>query len=240
VDATTDLSANTTPHLLGDLERLREHLGIDRWVVRGTSWGVTLGLAYAQLHPDRVVAMVLSSVTLTRPKDIHWLYHEVGRYYPEEWHRFRTGVPQPEQDGDLVSAYYRLVNVQPDVALRERSAREWCAWEDAASPLPDGMPNSRYDDPAFRMTFTRIVTHYFRHRAWLDDDQLLRDACRLAGIPAVLVHGRLDLGGPLDVAWELARVWPDADLQAVDTGHTGGDAMTAATVEATGRFAHLA
>lgn len=237
VDATTDLSTNTTAHLVSDIEALRTHLGIDRWVVRGSSWGVTLGLAYAQAHADRVIALVLSSVTMTRPAEIHWLYHEVARFYPEAWHRFRDGAPARERDGDLVAAYHRLLNVQPDVAVREQAARDWCAWEDAASPMPDGRPHPRYDDAAFRMTFARIVTHYFRHAGWLQPDQLLHNADRLRGTPGVLIHGRLDLGSPLDTAWLLARAWADAELLVVDTGHTGGAQMTAAIIEATNRFA---
>jgi proline iminopeptidase len=234
----TDLSANTTAHLLSDMEALRDFLGIKRWVIRGVSWGVTLGLVYAQAHPERVVAMVLSSVTMTRPKDIHWLYHETGRFYPEAWHRFRQGVPEAERE-DLVGAYHRLLHLEPELDVRERAARDWCAWEDAASPMPDGTPNPRYEDPAFRMTFARIVTHYFHHHAWLGEDQILGNAHRLNGIPGVLIHGRSDLGGPLDVSWELAQVWPDAVLRVVDTGHAGGDAMTAANIEATNRFATL-
>ena len=234
----TDLSANTTDHLLSDIETLREFLGIERWVVRGVSWGVTLGLVYAQAHPDRVVAMVLSSVTMTRAKDIHWLYHEVGRYYPEAWHQFRHGVPEKES-ADLLGAYHQLLHGQPEPDIRQGAAKDWCAWEDAVSPMPDGEINPRYGDPAFRMTFARIVTHYFHHQVWLAEDQILNDAHRLDGIPAVLIHGRLDLGSPLDVAWELAQVWPDAELQVVETGHIGGDAMTAATVEATSRYVSL-
>jgi proline iminopeptidase len=238
VGATTDLFANTTGHLIADVERLREQLGIDRWLVWGHSWGVTLGLAYAQRYPRRVSEMVLSSVTMTRPADIHWLYHETGRYFPEEWERFRAGVPQTERDGDLVDAYYRLLNDQPDVAVRERAARDWCDWEDAVLSLEEGwVPNSRYADPAFRITFARIVSHYFHHRAWLTDGQLLREAHRLAGIPGVLIHGRLDLGGPPDTAWQLARAWPSAELRLVGTGHGGGDEMTTAIVAATIRFA---
>jgi proline iminopeptidase len=240
VDATADLSANTTAHLVADLESLRRHLGVERWVLRGVSWGVTLGLAYAQAYPEHVVALVFNSVTMTRPNEIHWLYHEAGRFYPEAWRRFRAGVPYTERDGDLVAAYYRLLNVQPDEAIRQRAADEWCAWEDAASPLPDGRPNPRYNDVAFRMTFARIVTHYFHHNAWLEANQLLHNAHRLAGIPGVLIHGRLDFGGPLDTAWQLAQAWPDAQLNIVDSGHTGGDVMTAAIVEATNRFARLA
>lgn len=237
VDATTDLSTNTTAHLIRDIEALRTHLGIERWVVRGVSWGVTLGLAYAQAHPERVLGLVLSSVATTRPVEIHWLYHEVGRFYPEAWQRFREGARAQDRDGDLVAAYYRLLNVEADVAVRDQAARDWCAWEDAASPMPDGQPNSRYDDPDFRMTFARIVTHYFHHAAWLKPDQLLENADRLKGIPGALVHGRHDLGGPVDTAWLLAQAWTDAELIVVDTGHTGGAEMTAAIIEATNRLA---
>lgn len=236
VEVMTDLSANTTRHLVTDLDRLREHLGIERWVVYGASWGVTLGLVYAEQHPDRVRAMVAASVTMTRPREIQWLYHEAGRFYPDQWQRFRAGVPEEDRAGDLVAAYHRLLNVQPDTDVRERAARDWCDWEDAASPLPDGTPNPRYSDPAFRMTFARIVTHYLHHRAWLSEDQLLQNAWRLADIPGVLIHGRLDLASPLDTAWELAQAWPAAELVLVDTGHTGGGAMTEAIIHATDRF----
>lgn len=175
---------------------------------------------------------------MTRPHEIRWLYHEVGRFYPEQWHRFRDAAPADGRS-DLVAAYYRLLHHEPEPAVREQAAREWCAWEDAASPVPDGRPNPRYDDPAFRMTFARIVTHYFFHRAWLEPDQLLLGAHRLAGIPASLIHGRLDLGGPLDTPWHLAPEWPDADLVVVDTGHTGGGDMTSAILDATQRFSTL-
>ncbi len=237
VDAVGDLSHNTTWHLVADLSRLRDHLGVDRWLVYGVSWGSTLGLAYAQLHPDHVLGMVLSSVTMTRASDIHWLYHETGRFYPEAWRRFRDGVPEAERDGDLVDAYYRLLNVQADGGVRERAASDWCAWEDAASPLPDGRPNPRYDDPAVRMTFARLVTHYFHHRAWLTENQLFDGASALAGVPGVLVHGRHDLGGPPDTARELAGAWPGSELVLVDTGHTGGEPMSEAIVTATNRLA---
>jgi proline iminopeptidase len=137
-DPMTDLSTNTTHHLIGDMERLRQHLEIDRWLVCGASWGVTLGLAYAERHPERVSEMVFISVTMTRPSDVHWLYHEVGRFFPEEWARFQAGVPEGERDGDLVAAYNRLLNKHADFAVRATAAKNWCDWEDAVVSLEEG------------------------------------------------------------------------------------------------------
>jgi proline iminopeptidase len=237
-DPVTDLSTNTTYHLIGDMERLRQHLEIERWLVCGASWGVTLGLAYAERHPDRVSELVFISVTMTRASDVHWLYHEAGRFFPEEWARFQAGVPEGERDGDLVAAYNRLLNEQPDVAVRVRAAKNWCDWEDAVVSLEEGWtPNPRYTNPDFRMTFARLCAHYFSHAAWLDNDELLRNADRLAGIPGVLVHGRFDLGGPPDVPWLVARAWPGAELHLVRTGHVGGNEMLQPLIAATDRFA---
>lgn len=239
VTADTDLSANTTHHLIADLELLRQHLGIERWLINGASWGVTLGLAYAQQYPERVSELVFLSVTMTRPADVHWLYHEVGRYLPEEWERFRMGAPADRRDGDLVAAYYDLLNVQPDIQVRQQAAHKWCDWEAAVISLEEGVqPQERYLDPEFRMTFARIVSHYFHHDAWLEDGQLLNNAGKLRGIPGVMVHGRLDLGGPADTAWQLARAWPDAELHLIRSGHAGNDEMTSLLIEATNRFAH--
>jgi proline iminopeptidase len=238
-DPTVDLSINTTHHLIADIERLRVHLGVERWLVFGGSWGATLALAYAERHPERVTEIVLPSVTMTRSADIHWLYHGVGRFFPLEWARFRDGVPIRERGDDLVAAYYHLLN-HPDPAVREKAARDWCDWEDSVVSLEsDYRPNPRYDDHNFRMAFARIVTHYFHHRAWLEDGILLRDAHRLARIPGVLVHGRLDLGSPAVTAWELAQAWPGAELHLVGTGHTGGDEMTDRVVAATDRFSRV-
>ncbi len=235
-DRATSLQANTTRHLIADIELLREFLGVGRWLVWGISWGSTLGLAYAEQYPERVSEIVLHSVTMTRPADIDWLYHGVGRFFPEEWAAFRDGAGTGA-GGDLVAAYYRLLD-DPDPGVRERAARDWCAWEDAVVSLEEGhRPHPRYADPRFRMAFARIVTHYFHHRAWLEDGALLRDAGRLSGIPGVLVHGRLDLGGPPATAWELARAWPDAELHLVGGGHTGGPAMDEILIAATDRFA---
>jgi proline iminopeptidase len=238
VDHDTDLSTNTTDHLVGDLEQLRRHLGIERWLVWGASWGTTLALAYAERHPERVSELVLASITLSRPTDIHWLYHETGRFFPDQWNQFREGVTEEERDGDLVAAYHRVLNVQPDTEARRRAAERWCDWEDAVQSLEPGWePNTRYSDPAFRITFARTVTHYFHHHAWLAHDELLQNAHLLTGTPGVLVHGYMDLGSPVDAAWELAKAWPDAELQLVNTGHGGGEEMMTHLLRATDRFA---
>jgi proline iminopeptidase len=231
----TDLATNTTDHLIADIERLRDHLGIECWLVWGGSWGVTLGLAYAERYPERITEMVLVSVTMTRRSDVHWLYHEVGRYFPAEWARFRAGGGHAH---DLVLAYDRLLNRQSDPAVRQQAARDWCQWEDAVLSLEEGWrPNPRYDDPDFRMTFARLCAHYFSHAAWLEDGELLANAGRLRGIPGVLIHGRLDLGGPADVAWLLAEAWPGAELHYVGTGHAGGAEMTDRMLAALEHFA---
>jgi proline iminopeptidase len=237
-DPRTPMTHNTPHHLIRDIEVLRVAFGVERWVVWGGSWGVTLALAYAQRHPERVRAMVLVSVTATRRVDVAWLYHGAGRYFPAEWARFRAGVPTAERDGDLVAAYNRLLNEQPDDALRAQAAADWCAWEDAVVSLEEGWePNPRYADPGFRMTFARTCAHYFSHGAWLEEGELIANADRLTGIPGVLIQGRFDLAGPPDVGWLLAQRWPDAELHLVRTGHTGGDPMTAVMLPALDRFA---
>jgi proline iminopeptidase len=234
-----DLSTNTTHHLIADIERLREHLGIARWLVLGASWGATLGLAYAEAHPERVTAIVLFSVTNTTRREVEWVTREMGRIFPAQWERFRDGVPPEERDGDLAAAYSRLLH-HPDPAVREQAAIDWCAWEDThVATVPGYEPDPRYQDPRFRMAFARLVTHYWSHAAWLEEGQLIREACKLAGIPGALIHGRLDISGPPDIAWELAKAWPDAELHLVDDAGHGGPGLTDDVVAATDRFAEL-
>lgn len=236
-DPATDMSANTTGHLISDMERLREHLEIERWLLYGGSWGSTLILAYAERHPRRVAAIVLLGATMTRRSEIDWLYRGVARFFPEEWARFRAVV----DDDDVVAGYARLM-ASSDSGMRERAARAWLAWEDAVISFePNGTPNAYGDrPPAAQLAFVRICAHYFSHGAWLEEGQLLRDAHRLAGIPGIVIHGRLDLGSPLATAWELAQAWPDAELVIVgDSGHTGSDTMREAALAATERFKDL-
>jgi proline iminopeptidase len=233
----TEMTVNTTGHLVADMERLREHLGIERWLLCGGSWGSTLILAYAEGHPQHVSEVVLLGVTTTRRSEIDWLYRGVGRFFPEEWARFRAGVPEAER-GDLVAAYARLME-NPDPGVRTQAAADWLAWEDTVISLePNGKPNaysSRPPDAA--LAFVRICAHYFSHGAWLEEGELLRNAGRLRSIPAVLMHGRLDLGSPLGTAWELAQAWPDAQLLVIDdSGHTGSGTMEDAILRTLDRF----
>ncbi|HEY3873404.1 MAG TPA: prolyl aminopeptidase [Actinocrinis sp.] len=227
-DPATDMSVNTTEHLLADMELLREHLGIERWLLNGASWGSTLGLAYAERYPERVSEIVICAVTTTRRWEIDWLYHGLRRFFPEQWAEFRDGAPEAERDGDLTAAYARLME-NPDPEVRGRAARAWHTWEDATISLePKGYPGS-FSDRSFveMLSRARICAHYFSHAAWLEEGVLLENAGRLAGIPGTLIHGRLDIGSPLDTAWELTRVWTDPELIVLtDTGHSGSTEMT--------------
>ena len=237
----TSLATNTTAHLLADIELLRRHLGIERWLVFGGSWGSTLAIAYAERHPERVTELVLAGVATTTPDEVEWLTRGLGRFFPEAWERFVTGAPEGERAGSLAAAYRRLLE-DPDPAVREKAARDWCDWEMAIVAVhPNHRPHPRYGRPEFRYGFARLVTHYFRHAAWLEDGALVREAGRLAGIPGVLIHGRLDLASPLRSAWRIANAWPHSDLVLVDgAGHDQRDpGLAESIVAATDRFARL-
>ena len=238
-DSSTEMRHNTTAHLIEDMERLREHLDIDRWLLLGGSWGSTLTLAYAERYPNRVSEIVLNGVGTTRRVEIDWLYRGVARFFPEAWERFRAGVHETDRDSNLVAAYARLMNSR-DPHVTARAAADWCAWEDAVlSGEPHG-PATPYSDrpPAARIAFVRIAAHYFAHAAWLEEGVLLRDAHRLTGIPGVLLHGRHDMSSPPDTAWHLARAWPDARLSFIaDAGHKGSPAVREHIVAALDGFA---
>jgi proline iminopeptidase len=199
------------------MELLRQHLGIDQWLLFGGSWGSTLGLAYAERNPHRVTEIVLGGVTTTQRTEIDWLYRGVAPLFPAQWDRFRAEVPLAQRDGDLVAAYHRLLQ-EPDPAIHMQAAREWYAWEAAvASVDSEATPEPRRLQPAWQLAFARIVTHYFCHNAGLEEGILLRQASVLAHIPGILVHGRLDLGSPLVTAWELAQAWPNSELVLVQS-----------------------
>jgi len=195
-------------------------------------------------HPERVRAVVLGAVTLTRARDVEWATRGVARFFPETHERFLAALPPEERDGNLAAACGRLL-ASPDRQVREAAAVAWCQWEEAIASLDtDAVPgvwtNPRYADARFRYGFARTVTHYWGNAAFQPDDAILGRLDRLAGIPAQLCHGRLDLAGPADVAWEVAREWPGADLHVVPgVGHLGSAAMNALMVAATDRFAAL-
>jgi proline iminopeptidase len=234
----SDLTVNTTAHLIGDLERLREHLRIDRWTVLGGSWGTTLGLAYAQAFPGRVAAMVLTCVTTTSRREVEWITHDVGCIFPEQWERFASVGSYDRNRGiDLVDSYAALV-FSADATVRERAAREWCAWEDTHVSLTPGYaPSRRFEDPAFRLLFTRLVTHYWRHAAFLTEEQLIRNAPLLNDIPGVLLHGRYDISSPLETAWRLHQAWRGSELHIVDDAGHGGGTMSESVAAAMNRIA---
>lgn len=239
-DPNADLSANTTAHLIADIEMLRERLGVDRWTILGLSWGTTLGLAYAQAHPHRVTAMVLGFVTTTSRREVQWITEDVGRIFPREWEQFASAVPGHLHQRRLVDAYAALL-ADPDPAVRDHAASAWCAWEDAhVSLTPGHTPDRRYQDPLFRLRFARLVTHYWRHAAFLEENQLIRDAASLNGIPGVLIHGRYDVSGPLVTAWDLSRRWTTSRLHILDdAGHGGGNDFIPLVLGALREFAAL-
>lgn len=234
-----DLSTNTTAHLIADIEALRRLHEIENWTVLGMSWGTTLGLAYAQAHRDRVNSMVLALVTTTSRREVEWLTQDVARIFPREWERFATAIPERLRHVRPVEAYATLL-FDPDPDVQSRAAMEWCAWEDAHVSLTPGYrPNPRFEDPDFRLRFARLVTHYWSNSAFLDDDQLIRDAPLLDGIPGVLIHGRYDVSSPLETPWRLSKRWKTSRLEVIDdAGHGGGESfagLVADTVTALSR-----
>ncbi|HEX3816249.1 MAG TPA: prolyl aminopeptidase [Mycobacteriales bacterium] len=234
-DPATDLSVNTTSHLVADIELLRRTLGIEQWLVFGGSWGSVLGLHYAELFPDRVTELVLMGIATGRRLETDLLTRGLGRLFPEAWERFRAGVPADERDSDLSAAYNRQLE-DPDPAVRERAALDWCTWEQAI--IPTSPPDPRFDPPEFRLAFARLVTHYFSNGSWLDEGEVIRRAGELAGIPGVLVEGSLDLGNLIGTPWALQHAWPGSELIMIDdTGHGGGKSMSQHLAAATDRFA---
>ena len=233
----TDLSANTTQHLIADAELLREHLGVDRWLVLGGSWGSTLGLAYAETHSDRTTEIVLCAITTGRHTELDWLFRGgLARFFPEQWARLVDALPENDRE-DIVAAYNRLLN-DPDPEIRSGAVEAWCLWESATPDWPprDGLAE-RFEDPDYALAFARIVTHYVLHNAFLEDGILLRNAERLQQIPGMLVHGRFDFQAPLENAYALSRAWPQAKLVVVDdAGHKPTGEVTREIVRATDGF----
>ena len=233
------LEANTTWHLVDDIERLRQLAGVDRWSVFGGSWGSTLALAYAQRHPDRVTDLVLRGIFTVRREEIAWYYQEGASWlYPDLWEGFLAPIPTAER-GDVVAAYRRRLTAD-DPLVRLEAARAWSLWEgQTITLLPSPALRDRFGQDDYALAFARIENHYFVHDAFLEPGQLIRDAHLIRHIPGVMVQGRYDLATPMRTAWELHRAWPEAAFHIVqDAGHAYDEpGILHHLIEATDRFA---
>lgn len=232
------LDANTTWHLIADLERLRELVGVKKWLVLGGSWGSALGLAYAQTHPDRVSELILRGIYTVTKDEIDWYYQfGVSEMFPDKWERFQAPIPKAER-GDMVRAYHKLLTGD-DPVKRLEAAKAWAIWEgETITLLPDREFSSRFKGDEFAYAFARLENHYFINQAWLEDGQLLRDAYRLRGIPGVIIHGRYDMPCPARYAYALHKMWPEADFHLVEgAGHAFSEpGILHRLIESTDRF----
>ncbi|MFX4273976.1 alpha/beta fold hydrolase [Propionibacteriaceae bacterium Y1685] len=242
-----DLAENTTAHLIDDLEALRLDRGVETWLIDGVSWGSTLALAYATTHPDRVSGLICMAVTTGTRAEVDWITEAVGRVFPEEWDAFATvaeqaGIGYERGRGRIIDAYARLLTDPAiDSALRARAAQAWCRWEDAHVQIGAGAGSHdpRYDHVDFCLLFATMVTHYWSNDCFLGPDGVFPRLDRLTGIPGVLIHGRRDVSGPTQTAWDLHRAWPGSQLVVVeDEGH-GGLSMVDHWRQAADRFADL-
>ncbi|MDM0016039.1 prolyl aminopeptidase [Variovorax saccharolyticus] len=233
------LEANTTWHLVADIERLRGLAGADSWLVFGGSWGSTLALAYAQKHPERTSALVLRGIYTVTRAELAWYYQfGVSEMFPAQWERFQAPIPEAER-GDMIGAYRKLLTGD-DSARQLEAARAWSIWEgETITLLPDPSISAAHGDDHFALAFARLENHYFVHGAWLEDGQLLRDAGRLRGIPGVIVHGRYDMPCPARYAHALHKAWPEADFHLIEgAGHAWSEpGILDQLIRATDRFA---
>ena len=234
------LDANTTWHLVADIERLRELMGVERWLVFGGSWGSTLALAYAQTHPERVSELVLRGIFLLRRWELLWYYqHGASLLFPDKWERFLAPIPTEEQD-DLIGAYRRRLT-DPDPEVQLAAARAWSLWEgETITLVPNEGYSRQFGDDRYARAFARIEDHYFVHAAWLEEGQLLRDVGSLRDIPAVIVQGRYDIATPPASDWDLHRAWPEYDVHLIEgAGHAYSEpGIQSALLAATDRFAN--
>jgi proline iminopeptidase len=231
---------NTTPHLIGDIERLRSHLGIDRWMVFGGSWGSTLGIAYAEAHADRCKALVLRGIFLCRRSEISWFLYGMRAFAPEIWREFAGYLP-PEERGDLLKNYHRRL-LDPDPKVHMPAARKWSVYEGTCCtllPSPETVESFAQDGVA--LGIARMEAHYFLNDIFLPENSLLQNIGKIRHIPAAIVQGRYDLVCPIETADELARAWPEAEYTVVpDAGHSAMEpGIRSALIEATDRFRNL-
>ena len=235
-----ELMDNTTQALVADMAVIRQHLKIDKWVVFGGSWGSTLGLVYAQAYPETVLGLILRGIFLCSRREIHWFYQDgASCIFPDYWEDFLRPIPEAER-GDLVRAYYKRL-IGDDEVARMAAAKAWSLWEGRTATLQ--LSKSVVDHfarPSTALSLARIECHYFMHDSFLEADQILRNAHRLADIPAIIVHGRYDIVCPVENAWALHRAWPQATLKIIaDAGHSASEpGITDALVKATMTLSH--
>ena len=233
------LEANTTWHLVDDIERLREMAGAEKWLVFGGSWGSTLALAYSETHPERVSELVVRGIyTLTRA-ELDWYYQfGVSEMFPDKWERFVAPIP-PEERHEMMAAYHRLLT-HPDKAARLEAAKAWSIWEgETITLLPEPSVSVQFEDAEYAHAFARIENHFFVNAGWLEEGQLLRDAHKLKDIPGVIVHGRYDMPCPARYAWALHKAWPKAEFHLIEgAGHASSEpGILYQLIRATDKFA---
>lgn len=234
-----ELEHNTTWDLVADIERLRQMVGVEQWLVFGGSWGSSLALAYAQKHPERVSELVLRGIFTLRRWELLWYYqHGASLLFPDKWERFIAPIP-PAERGDMIAAYRRRLT-SPDRDLRLGAAREWARWEgETITLLPDPQVSDAFYGDEYALAFARIENHYFVHAGWMDEGQLIRDAEKLRDIPGVIVQGRYDIACPPQTAWDLHQAWPEAEFIMVEgQGHAlSQPGILHHLIETTDRFA---
>jgi proline iminopeptidase len=234
------IEANTTWHLVADIERLRAIAGVEKWLVFGGSWGSTLALAYAQTHPARVSELILRGVYTVTKAELAWYYQfGVSEMFPDKWERFQAPIPQAERH-DMIAAYRKRLT-SDNTAVQVEAAKAWTLWEgETITLLPNPAFSASYSEDHFALAFARLENHYFVHHCWLEDGQLLRNANRLRGIPGVIVHGRYDMPCPARYAYALHQAWPEADFHLIEgAGHAWTEpGILDQLIRATDRFAH--
>lgn len=216
-----ELEGNTTQLLVADMETIRQTLGIEKWVLFGGSWGSTLSLVYAETHPERVLGLILRGIFLCRDEEIHWFYQEgASRVFPDYWEDYLHPIPEAERH-NMLAAYYERLTSANELAMMG-AAKAWSLWEGRCATLrPNHDVVDHFSDPHLALSLARIEAHYFMHHAFLEDNQILRDAGKLEGIPGFIVHGRYDMICPLENAHALYKLWPDAELDIIrDAGHS--------------------
>lgn len=235
------LEANTTWHLVADIERLRELMGVEKWQVFGGSWGSTLALAYAETHPERVSELVVRGIYTLTKGELDWYYQfGVSEMFPDKWERFVAPIP-PDERGQMMQAYHKILT-GPDKAAQIAAAKAWSLWEgETITLLPNPDYSAGFGEDHYALAFARIENHFFVHGGWMEEGQLLRDAHKIADIPGVIIHGRYDMPCPMRYAWALHKAWPKAEFCLVEgAGHASNEpGILDRLIYATDKFAGL-